>query len=138
MTAAINIPSTISSQDNTDPNWHNSFITMIEKLLSLLNLAIILPKMISLSHSLEYLKNLWHIDSGTTMHICISCQRFLDYQPIDKKEDIWIGTRSVQVMSMGIVQLELFKSDRSHFLVKLYNVLHVLYFMTNLISVSLL
>lgn len=63
-------------------------MTMIEKPLLLPNLDIILLKRIFLSYSLKYLKNLWHIDSGTTTHICISCQFFLDYYPINKKEDV--------------------------------------------------
>lgn len=58
MTATINIFSIISSKDDADPNWHISFMTMIEKSSLLPNSSIILPKMISLSYSLKYLKNL--------------------------------------------------------------------------------
>lgn len=71
------------------------------------------------------------------MHICISRQRFLDYHPINKKEDVWTGVESVRTIGMGIVQLKLVKSDKSNSLVKLYNILHVPFFMTNLISNNL-
>lgn len=103
ITAAVNILSTTSSEDNADPNWHISFMTMIEKPSLLPNSAMILPKMIFLSHSLEYLNNLWHIDSGTKTHIFISRQRFLDYHPIDKKEDVCTGAGSIQAIGIGTV-----------------------------------
>lgn len=78
-------------------------MTMVEKLSLLPNSTMILPKMISSSHLLEYLKNLWQIGFGAITHIFISCQSFLDYYLIDKKKDVWTGAGSVQAIGMDIV-----------------------------------
>lgn len=138
LVATVNLSSTIPLADFTNPNWHISFMTLMDKKLPLSYSAMILPKTISTSRSFEYLKNLWHVDSGATDHIYISRQRFLKYHLINKKEDVWTSAGSVHAISMGTVCLELTKSDGSHSLVKLHNVLHIPSFMTNLISVSLL
>ena len=57
---AVNIPSFLSSEDDTDPNWHISFITIIEKSLLHSHSAIILPKTLPTSQAFEYLKSLLH------------------------------------------------------------------------------
>lgn len=113
-------------------------MTMMNKKLLLSFLAMILPKINLISRPFEYLKNLSHIDFSVTDHICISYQRFLEYYLIDRKEKVWMGDGSINAIGMGTVRLELTKLDRSFYLVILHNVLHTPFFMTNLISVSLL
>lgn len=51
---------------------------------------------------------------------------------------MWTSIGLVPVISIGTVWLEFVKSDRSHSLVKLHNVLYILFFKVNLISVFLL
>lgn len=76
LVATVNLLSTIPLADFTNPNWHISFMTLIDKKLLLSHMAMILPKTISTSRSFEYLKTLWHVDFSITDHICISRQRF--------------------------------------------------------------
>ena len=46
-------------------------MTIIEKMLVHSYATIILSKTLTTSHVFEHLKNLWHIDLGTTNHICL-------------------------------------------------------------------
>ena len=137
-TTAVNISSIVISEDIPDPNWHISFMVLTKKRILHSYLTQILLKTGSTSPLLRYLQNLWHIDFGATNHICVSRQRFVKYHFIFQKEDIWTGAGSVQAIGKGTVQIELTKSDGSHSFIKIHNVLHVLMFMTNLISILLL
>lgn len=138
ISAAVNMPSPVPLAEFADPNWHISFMNMMEKNVLQAHLTMISTKTLRTSKTFEYLKNLWHIDSGATNHIYISRQCFSDYYPIQEQENIWTGLGSVAAIEIGTVRMELKKFDGSNSFITIYNVLHILIFMKNLISVSLL
>lgn len=82
ISVAINISSLLPLKEFVDPNWHISFMNMMEKNLLQAHSTMIFPKTLRTSKVFEYLKNLWHIDSGITNHICISRQYFSKYHSI--------------------------------------------------------
>lgn len=49
-----------------------------------------------------------------------------------------MGTKSVYMIDIDRILLELTKLDELHFLIKLYYILYILFFMTNFISIFLL
>lgn len=113
-------------------------MNMIEKSVLQIHSTMIATKTLRTFKAFEYLKSLWHIDSGAINHIYISRQCFSNYYSIQEQENIWTRSGSITAVEISTVRMDTKKLDSSNFFIIIHNVLHVPTFMTNLISVSLL
>ncbi len=122
-------------QQEIPEDWNFSFITIRPNVLQTLRSkiqAIVPPNRVPYNH----LSSVWYIDFGATSQIGVHRSMFEEYTKVEQTSDVWTGARPIKAIGTGTVRITFVCSNDAKTAISLKEVLLILGFLTNLVSVS--